>query len=323
MEPTSIGLNAKNRQLRKSRIRPWIWWGLMVCGLGGLLTLTLVPAVLALVERWVLPQWAEVGEEEVSAWLQSAWQRVQVGDEAAAEAFFVQALASSMDPGGIAFERGLFEYQRGRYREAELWFARAAADGGSPPSRVVRAWYNRGICLLQRGGEAAVYRQAILCLRQALLSGELDGVWTAEARYHLELAKLLWDESRRREDPRHVNPQPPSLDEEPNSRPPSSDPVTSGTSPTDHAPSGTIGPIPPPPPVTPPTGAGETPPRPNAVPLAGAGQLEALRDTSTVQVLTPEDTRTYLLRTAERLKRDRQAMLRNLYGPERTDLRDW
>jgi hypothetical protein len=67
----------------------------------------------------------------------------------------------------------------------------------------------------------------------------------------------------------------------------------------------------------------ESPPRHTARPLAGAGNLEPLRDTSTVQPLTPEDTQAYLHQTAERLRRDRQNLLRTLYGPERNDLRDW
>jgi hypothetical protein len=54
-----------------------------------------------------------------------------------------------------------------------------------------------------------------------------------------------------------------------------------------------------------------------------APHLQPLHDTDEVQPLSPEDTREYLRRAEERLKKDRQALLRTLYGPDRPGVLDW
>jgi hypothetical protein len=313
--------NARVSVVRHHRLL-WVWTTFMVGGIVALAGQVLVSTIWRWGKPWLWVDAAAVYEQMAEQWLQQGWQWAQAGDDAAARVAFDQALAHSGDPGKIAFARGCFEYQRGYYRQAELWFARAAADQASPAVRVGRAWYNIGICQLQRGGEAAVYHSAIVHLRRAVHSGGLEGVWLAQARRHLELAKLLWDEARRREDPRHSSARPPTSDEEPTTdRPPS----TTVAGRDDTAPSqasALSNSAPPLAPPLPPSASAQAPP-PTAVPVAGAGQLEALRDTATVQKLTPEDTRAYLLQTAERLQRERRELLRSLYGPERPDVRDW
>jgi len=277
-------------------------------------------------ERWLATESLDDLEKKVREWVEKAYQAEEAGDPFAAEQALREALARTADPGKVAFHWGLLEYHRKRYREAELWFERVLADPESPRERLGRAWYNRGVCLLHRGGDASTYRLAIVCFQRALDSGGLDAVRAADARYHLELAKQLWDEARRRDDPQRQKHLPPSSDEElpgphRSSPPPDRTAVAStpGDRPTQLSPSS---------PVTPPlprqgSPSAESPPSQAAIPLAGAGNLEPLRDTSTVQPLTPEDTLVYLRQTAERLKRDRQHLLRTLYGPERLDLRDW
>src|SRR5437763_1767135 len=67
-----------------------------------------------------------------------------------------------------------------------------------------------------------------------------------------------------------------------------------------------------------------TGPKPTEAKAAGNNQnLEVLKDQDQVQPLSPEDTREYLRRTAERLERQRRDLLRTLYGPDRPGVRDW
>jgi tetratricopeptide (TPR) repeat protein len=277
-------------------------------------------------ERWLTSESLDYSERKVREWVEKAYQAEEAEDLFAAEQALREALSRTADPGRVAFHWGLLEYQRQHYREAELWFERVLADPECPRERLGRAWYNRGVCLLQRGGDASTFRLAIVCFQRALESGGLDAVRAADARYHLELAKQLWDEARRRDDPQRRKHLPPSSDEElpgPHRSPPPPDRTTvasiPGDRPSQSSPSSSG--LPPPSPQGSPSA--ESPPSQAAIPQAGAGNLEPLRDTSTVQPLTPEDTLVYLRQTAERLKRDRQHLLRTLYGPARLDMRDW
>jgi hypothetical protein len=52
-------------------------------------------------------------------------------------------------------------------------------------------------------------------------------------------------------------------------------------------------------------------------------QLQPLKDIDQVAPLSPEETRRYLQQTEERLQRERQGMLRTVYGPARPGVRDW
>lgn len=275
--------------------------------------------------RWRAGESIDDSARQVREWVEKAYQAEEAGDPSAAEQALREAFWQTADPGQVAFHWGLVEYHRKRYREAELWFERVLADPECPRERLGRAWYNRGVCLLQRGGDASTYRLAIVCFQRALDSGGLDTVRTADARYHLELAKQLWDEVRRRDDLQRQKHLPPSSEEElpapHRSPPPDRSAGASASGDRASQPSPTAPGLPPLPRLGSPPA--ESPPSQATIPLAGAGNLEPLRDTSTVQPLTPEDTLVYLRQTAERLKRDRQQLLRTLYGPERLDLRDW
>jgi hypothetical protein len=61
---------------------------------------------------------------------------------------------------------------------------------------------------------------------------------------------------------------------------------------------------------------------PKAVP-GNNPQLQPLEDSGTVQPLSPEDTREYLRQADERLRKERQSLLRTLYGRDREGVRDW
>ena len=246
------------------------------------------------------------------------------GDTEAADQLYAAAEERTADPGLVAFNRGAVLFQREEYRAAEVHYARALDDRACPPERAVRAWYNRGTCLLRRGGDAGAYRSAIACFERCLELGTADESLQADARHNLELAKVLWAEANRKAaKPESPNSIPPEEQNEPPVVPPgmeNQDP--SGSDPGDRS--------------TNPNGA-----RPNRQQArAPAGPPGAQKDTTSqapgnnqaLQVLpdqdkpvelSPEDARAHLKVAEDRGRRAKQAMLRALYGPDRPGVNDW
>ncbi len=245
------------------------------------------------------------------------------GDADAAEGLYAAAAERAGDPGLVAFNRAAVAFGRGKFREAELLYARTLDDPACPPERRARAWFNRGTCLVRRGGDAAAFRSAVACFERCLLAAPADPALAADARHNLELAKLLWAEERKKlATPPKANSTPPEDDDRPpkppepdrQQPPPETDPGTkpdAATPPTPRVkPKDGVAPA-----VGDPSKAGDV--------TAGAGNLPPLFDGDKPQALSPVDTREYLRRTADRLRRDRQATLRAVYGPGRDGVRDW
>jgi hypothetical protein len=159
---------------------------------------------------------------------------------------------------------------------------------------------------------------AVACFEQALDADALPEELRADARYNLELAKLLWAEAKARQGTRETPNQFP--DEPPETKPPpAEDPMK------EPGPGGTE-------PGTPQPGAqqvagngkaGGEAPRPTDRKAPGAGTLPVLADGPQPQKLSPEDARAILAREGERIDRDRKANARLLAGPERPHVRDW
>lgn len=245
------------------------------------------------------------------------------GDRDEADRLYTAAEERTTDPGLVAFNRAAVLFQNGQYYAAEVQYARVLDDAACPPERAAKAWYNRGTCLIRRGGSAGVYRSAIACLERCLDSDAADEPLKADARHNLELAKVLWNEARKKENKPH-NPNEDLPKEDPRNEPPP--PKTPGSDPQFGDPehgtgnSGTETPklghqqV---------TGAGMKVDQTQNQAKGAAGNLEPLLDKSTVQPLSPEDTREHLRRVAELLKRDRQNLRKTLYGPERPGMRDW
>jgi tetratricopeptide (TPR) repeat protein len=247
-----------------------------------------------------------------------------LGDDlAAADRFYAAAEERTADPGLVAFNRAAVLFQKGEFRDAELQYARVLDDRACPPDRAARAWFNRGTCLVRRGGPAAVYRSAIACFERCLDSDAADDPLKADARHNLELAKLLWAEANRRAaKPETPNEHPPP--EEQQQDPPA---PRGGTEPE---PGGTE------------QGGPEAGPNPRQAPQPLPGQspdgkrnetdkaqagnnanLPVLRDEPRPQPLSPEDTREYLRRIDGRLKKQRQELADVTRGPDRPAARDW
>ncbi len=244
----------------------------------------------------------------------------------AADKLYAEAEERATDPGLVAFDRAGVLFERKRYRDAERHYDRVLGDAACPPDRAARAWYNRGTCLLNRGGTIEVYRAAIACFENALDNPAADPDVKDRAPHNLELAKLLWLEEAKKAKP----DQPPSpntrVPEELENKSPRSDPEQNG------GPDQTAGPDPAdagatprpgtqPQPATQPNG---TDPKPSDQNTAGKNAvLQVIEDIDQVQQLNEEDARAYLKETAERRKRERRSLLDTLYGPERPGFRDW
>jgi tetratricopeptide (TPR) repeat protein len=240
------------------------------------------------------------------------------GDLDAAERYYAAAAERTTDPGLVAFNRAAVAVQRGEVREAELNYLRVLDDQAAPPDRRAKALYNRGVCLLARGGSSGVYRSAIACFELSLDLFQPDDPLAADARHNLELAKLLWNRARMTERiPPRPNDLPPDVPELPPPQPeewPGHDP---GSEP--FGPGGRPG-------SRPEFAHGQQPggqPRETAQKAPGAGNLPVVPDSDRPQPLTPEDTRAILQRVAERLEQDRRTTARLLTGPERPDVKDW
>lgn len=246
-------------------------------------------------------------------------------DAAAAEPLYAAAAERTADPGLVAYNTAAVRFGQGRYYDAEVLYARALDDRACPPGRAARAWFNRGVCLLKRGGDPATYRSAVACFDRCLDSPGADDPLRADARRLLEIAKLLWADAARRA-ARPENPNTPPPEEGPDPPPP--------------LPPGGAAPEPQPDP----NGKEGTPdkadprlskqsgtqPKKDAGakgddhPAAGASpKLQPLPDDDTARPLSPEATRAYLRQTEERLRRDRQGLLRAVAGPDRPGVKDW
>ena len=242
-------------------------------------------------------------------------------DAEAADKLYAAAEERTGDPGLVAFNRAAVLFQAGNFREAERHYDRVLDDAACPPDRAAKAWYNRGTCLLRRGGSLSVYRSAIACFENTLESAAADDQLKAKARHNLEIAKLLWIEKAKEEkkkDPPSPNDNvPPEEHKQPRPEPKQSD---GGLEPKDgkdgSGKTPKVGPQP-----GPPKGTTGDPAQQN---VAGNNpNLEIPKDTDEVQSLSPEEAREYLKKTGKRRQRELHSLLESLYGPDRVDVRDW
>jgi hypothetical protein len=243
------------------------------------------------------------------------------GDIDQSEALYAAAEERTGDPGLVSFNKAAVLFQKGEYREADIHYARTLDDAACPADRAARSWFNRGVCLVHRGGSAAVLRTAIACFERCLDAGKLDSLLQADARYNLELAKLLWAEANRKA-VRPESPNAPSPEEEP--PPPPLPNALESPNPDPNSP----------------TATGKPDPRTASVPAAGQSsenkpdRLNApvagestnpplLPDDASPQSLTPNETREFLRQAEARLRDERLKMLKVRYGPDRPGVRDW
>jgi tetratricopeptide (TPR) repeat protein len=244
------------------------------------------------------------------------------GDLDRAEVLYAEAAERTGDPGLVSFNKAAVLFQKGEFRAAEVHYARTLDDRDCPADRAARAWFNRGVCLLRRGGSAAIFRTAIACFERSLDENRPDESLKADTRYNLELAKLLWVEANKKAAKPELPNAPAREDEPPDPRPlppsaldpASTDPGNEGTPKKDTRPT-TV-------PVTGQSPSGK--PEGANVPLAGdAVNPPLLMDDGSAPRLSPDETREYLRRAEARLREERLKMLKIRYGPDRPGVRDW
>jgi tetratricopeptide (TPR) repeat protein len=244
------------------------------------------------------------------------------GDGDDADRLYAAAEERTADPGLVAFNRAAVLFQKGEFRDAEVHYSRVLDDAACPADRAAKAWYNRGTCLLRRGGSATVFRSAIACLERVLDSDTADEPLKADARHNLELAKALWNEARKKDTkPDKPNENPPN--EDPRSDPPpprnggsEENPGTTETGDGNNGQKSTR-------PVTQPNTIPNTNTTAPQAQNSGATPAPALKDESQVQALSPEDTRKHLRDHGTRIKKDQQDIRRALYGTPQPGIRDW
>ena len=86
----------------------------------------------------------------------------------AADKLYASAEERAADPGLVAFNRAAVHFERGQFPQAEKQYDRVLGDAACPADRAAKAWYNRGTCLLRRGGSMSVYRSAVACFENTL-----------------------------------------------------------------------------------------------------------------------------------------------------------
>jgi hypothetical protein len=250
--------------------------------------------------------------------------RIRLGNAAArvgapdAERHYAAAEERTNDPGLLAFNRGAYFFARGDYREAERQYLRCLDDSAIPAERRRRALHDRAVCLIHRDGDTRIFRAAIQSLEDCLAESNLEPDLAESARENLELAKVMWHRERSRQK------EPPTPNERnPDEQDPPVNPMVepgseqSGDRSTQSAAANA-------------TTTGRTQDS-NTQKLAtgteqkgpGTGPLPVVKDDSTVQRLSPHDTRALLEKTAARLRSARRQNELLRAGPERPNVRDW
>jgi len=252
---------------------------------------------------------------EVESLLRQGSDAFQKKDYAAALKFFEQAEDGAPDPGLVAFNKGATLIRLGRLREAELSYLRCLQDRVAPAERRLKALYNLGTALLQRGADTkdagALFRAADcfeLCFKEA--TG--DQALQADAEHNLELARLLWLK---------VRAETKAADDMLSSQQDPTDPrnkqfgkaISEGGDQAQVEPSGSSGDHGKP-------GDKDGPPTENKLP--GPGTVETLADTDELQPLDGSDARELLAREIRRIQRE-QARGPGHVQAENRNVKDW
>jgi tetratricopeptide (TPR) repeat protein len=247
---------------------------------------------------------------------------LRAGDATEADKLYAVAEELTADPGLVAFNRAAVLFEQKNYREAERHYDRVLEDAACPPDRAARAWYNRGTCLLNRGGSIDAYRAAVACFENALDSPAADPEVKDRAPHNLELAKLRWNEERKKNaKPEQQSPNDKPPQEQDQQSRPDQNKVGDGSEPDQNdgkAPAPKTGQQPRPTPQK-----GDTRPAPGDQNVAANNpNLQAPEDKDEPQKMSPEDAREYMREAAKRRKRELHALLETLYGPDRAGAKD-
>lgn len=218
--------------------------------------------------------------------------------------WYDKAARLTTDPGRVAFGRGGACFRLRRFHEAELYFRQATEDGGAPPDRRTRAFYDHGTTLLHLhdGKQREPLEQAVASF-QACLRDTFDADLKKDAQYNLELAILK------------LRQQPPDPGQGNASRPPEKKAADlaekkkggSKSPGTNDAPA--------------PKKAGtDTGQSASAKKSSASGRLQVLPDIDTLVPLSREETLAHLQRLRERIVREKKG---TRIGSTGTAAKDW
>lgn len=246
------------------------------------------------------------------------------GDWDLAGRLFTELEPLTDDPGLVAFNRGVIDYRRGNYRQAETHWRRALADAAVPPERRSNGLFNLADALVKQAGnsDAKQLQAAIECYELVLREATDDGL-KSDAGHNLEVAKLLWAVAISRQppkerDPGWENPETPERKEPPAPKPDpkKQEPPGPGDQET---------------PAKQKTKAEPTKEKPapgqekkeTTQQTPGSGSLKVINDDPTGPAITAEDANATLRRTADRLRRERQKLREESSQGERFRPNDW
>jgi tetratricopeptide (TPR) repeat protein len=232
---------------------------------------------------------------------------------------YATAEERTADPGLVAFNKAHVYFHRQEYREAELHYTRSLDDADAPPERRAKALYNRGVCLIKRGG-LTEYRTAIDSFERCLAMPPADAGLLADAKHNLELAKLLWVEARAKERKKPL-PNEPTTEEPPHPIPQRSAPPYDPFAPENggfETGTNALGGVEP----LGPQAKGGTP-RSTEQRTGGKGHQPVLTNADRLPEWNERQVRDFLDQLAVRLARDRRGTAILTAPAERPNVKDW
>ena len=138
--------------------------------------------------------------------LRNANRAYSIGDYASAVALCERAEDRATDPGLVAFNKAAALFKLGNHRQAELHYRRCLEDAEG--SRLANSLYDLANCLVhQSGGESSsLLAEAIHFYKRCLEIKEIDARLSFDARYNLEVTKLMLQSAMAKSGREEANP---------------------------------------------------------------------------------------------------------------------
>jgi len=239
------------------------------------------------------------------------------GEFLAAVDLYGRAADGITDPGLVAFNKATALYHLGRYREAELHYERCHEDAQG--TRRAQLLYNWGNAIVQQAAmsDGSRLKEAMVLYEKCLQQEEADPSLLADARYNLELARLLWIQARTRNDKaEHDNPDRPGHEGASQGAKNDSNRAGGLTDSASPDPSGKPGPAP--------NNRGTNgSARAETAYAPGKGNLPPLPDEENLATMSAEDALAYLKQAMARIEQERKAYQQRVAPAPATNWMDW